>query len=62
MVTAFEDSLMYIPSYPFVNGNDTIWSKPLSLKVVQPFVIDTTSHQIADIKNVYTPPIYGRES
>lgn len=60
MVTAFEDSLMYIPSYPFVNGNDTIWSKPLSLKVVQPFVIDTTSHQIADIKNVYTPPIYWK--
>ena len=60
VVTAFEDSLYYIPPYPFVSGDDTIWSKSLSLNVIQPFVIDTASNQITDIKNVYTPPIYWK--
>jgi hypothetical protein len=55
VVTSFQDSLLYIPSYPFVMNGDTIWSKSLSLKVVQPFKIDTASHQIADIKPVMNP-------
>ncbi len=55
IVTSFEDSLLYIPPYPFVVDNDTVWSKSLSLKVVQPFQIDTTSNAIADIKNVLNP-------
>ncbi len=59
-VTAFEDSLLYIPPYPFVLNGDTIWSKSLSLKVVQPFVIDTASNQIADIKTVFTPGFYWK--
>ena len=29
-VTAFEDSLLYIPPYPFVVNGDTVWSKSLS--------------------------------
>lgn len=57
-ITAFDDSLYYLPPAPFVVGNETIWSKALSLKVVQPFVIDTTQSTIADIKGVYKPPIY----
>ncbi len=56
VVTSFEDSLLYIPPYPFVLNGDTVWSKSLSLKVVQPFQIDTTSNQIADIKTVMEPP------
>jgi hypothetical protein len=55
LVTAFKDSLLYIPPFPFVLNGDTVWSKSLSLKVVQPFKIDTASHKIADIKNVLTP-------
>jgi hypothetical protein len=55
VVTSFKDSLLYIPSYPFIINGDTVWSKSLSLKVVQPFKIDTASHQIADIKPVMTP-------
>jgi hypothetical protein len=55
VVTAFEDSLLYIPAYPFVVNGDTVWSKSLSLKVVQPFKIDTTTQQIADIKPVMDP-------
>jgi len=56
VVTSFEDSLLYIPPYPFVLNGDTVWTKSLSLKVVQPFQIDTASNQIADIKQVMDPP------
>ena len=52
-VTSFKDSLLYVPSYPFVLNGDTVWSKSLSLKVVQPYKIDTASHTIADIKPVF---------
>jgi len=52
LVTSFKDSLIYIPPFPFVVNGDTVWSKSLSLKVVQPFKIDTASHKIADIKPV----------
>jgi hypothetical protein len=53
LVTSFQDSLLYIPPFPFVTDGDTVWSKSLSLKVVQPFKIDTASHSIADIKPVF---------
>lgn len=56
LVTAFQDSLLYIPPFPFVSSNgDTVWSKSLSLKVVQPFKIDTAKNEIADIKPVMDP-------
>ena len=53
LVTAFEDSLLYIPPFPFISNGDTVWSKSLSLKVVQPFQVDTASNSIADIKPVF---------
>ena len=55
LVTAFKDSLLYIPAFPFVLNGDTVWSKSLSLKVVQPFKIDTASKKIADIKAIFSP-------
>ena len=55
LVTAFKDSLLFIPPFPFVLNGDTIWSKSLSLKVIQPFKIDTASNSIADIKPVLNP-------
>ncbi|MGC3979457.1 MAG: hypothetical protein QM751_15275 [Paludibacteraceae bacterium] len=55
VVTSFHDSLVYVPAYPFVSGKDTVWSNTLSIKVVQPFKIDTTSNVIADIKPVFKP-------
>jgi len=55
LVTAFQDSLMYIPPFPFVLNGDTVWSKSLSLKVVQPFKIDTAANSISDIKPVFEP-------
>ncbi|MDD3194930.1 MAG: hypothetical protein PHU68_03920 [Paludibacter sp.] len=56
LVTAFTDSLYLIPAFPFVSeGEDTVWSNPLSLKVIQPFEIDTASNSITDIKDVAAP-------
>lgn len=55
VVTAFEDSLLYIPSFPFVSDGDTVWSKSLSLKVVQPFQLDTAAASVTDIKPVFDP-------
>lgn len=52
LVTAFEDSLLFIPPQAFVVGNDTIWSNSVSLKVIQPFDIDPKSTEVADIKPV----------
>lgn len=53
VVTAFQDTLIYIPPYPFVINGDTVWSKSLSLKIVQPYKIDTASNKITDIKPVF---------
>ena len=55
VVTSFEDTLLLIPPFPFVSDEDTVWSNALSLKVIQPFVIDTTQLQVADIKGVFNP-------
>ncbi|MDR0370478.1 MAG: hypothetical protein LBH80_01290 [Prevotellaceae bacterium] len=55
-VTAFEDSLLFIPPQPFVVGGDTIWSNSVSLKVVQPFDIDPESNEVADIKSIWKVP------
>lgn len=55
VVTAFEDSLLYIPPFPFAIGEDTTWSRSLSLKVVQPFEVDLEANAITDIKPNYKP-------
>ncbi len=55
-VTSFKDSLIYVPAFPFISGKDTAWSNSTSLKVVQPFVIDTAANSLTDIKPVYKPP------
>lgn len=57
-VTSFTDSLYLIPAYPFVpvGSTDTVWSNPVSLKVIQPFEIDTAANAITDIKEVMDPP------
>lgn len=56
VVTAFEDSLLFIPPFPFVVDGDTVWSNSTTLKVVQPFEINMEENAITDIKPVYTPP------
>ncbi len=55
IVTSFNDSLIYLPPVPFVAGKDTVWSNSLSLRVIQPFEIDTASNTLADIKQIMKP-------
>lgn len=55
-VTSFEDTLIYIPPFPFIIQKDTVWSNALSIKIIQPFKIDTTQQKLADIKPIYQPP------
>ena len=57
-LTSFEDSLFYIQPLPFVSGEDTMWSEPLTLNVVQPFEMDSTAIAITDIKGIYKAPIW----
>lgn len=63
LVTSFTDSLYLIPAFPFVQqgSDDTIWSNPVSLKVIQPFEIDTAANAITDIKDVLEPPFSWKQ-
>lgn len=56
-LTSFRDSLFFIPPQAFATGDDTVWSEPLSLNVVQPFEVDTTL-AITDIKDIQKAPIW----
>lgn len=56
IVTAFEEALYQVPQLPFVAGTDTVYSNSVSIKVVQPFQIDTALHTFTDIKPVINPP------
>lgn len=57
-ITAFKDSLFFIPPIPFVSGSDTIYTEPQSLNVIQPFEIDSADNAITDIKPIYKAPIW----
>ena len=57
VITSFKDSLFLIPALPFVADGDTLYSEPVSLNVIQPFVLDSTN-AITDIKPVQRPPIW----
>lgn len=57
-ITSFTDSLFYISPLAFTSGDDTVWSEPLMLNVIQPFEIDTADIAITDIKGVYKAPIW----
>lgn len=56
-LTSFKDSLFYISPLPFVSGEDTFFSEPLALNVIQPFEVDS-SLAITDIKPVAKAPIW----
>ncbi len=57
-ITSFKDSLFFIEPIPFVVGEDTFLSDPLTLNVIQPFEIDTAANAITDIKPIYKAPIW----
>lgn len=56
VVTAFDEKVYTVPQLPFVEGADTVFSNSVSIKVIQPFQIDTVTSTFADIKPVMKPP------
>jgi len=56
-LTSFKDSLFYIAPIPFVSGEDTFRSEPLSLNVIQPFEVDSAL-SITDIKPIAKAPVW----
>lgn len=56
-LTSFKDSLFSIEPIAVVSGEDTFWTEPLALNIVQPFEVDTTL-AITDIKDIERAPIW----
>ena len=56
-LTCFKDSLFSVNPIAVVSGEDTFWTDPLALNVVQPFEVDTTL-AITDIKDIEKAPIW----
>lgn len=57
MLTSFKDSLFAISPIAFVSGEDTFWTEPMALNVIQPFEVDS-SLAITDIKDIERAPIW----
>ena len=56
-LTSFKDSLFSIEPLAVVSGNDTFWTEPMALNIVQPFEVDS-SLAITDIKDIEKAPIW----
>ena len=56
-LTSFKDSLFAIQPIAFVSGEDSFWTDPLALNVIQPFEVDS-SLAITDIKDIERAPIW----
>ena len=56
-LTSFKDSLFSIDPIAVVRGQDTFWTEPMALNIVQPFEVDTTL-AITDIKDIEKAPIW----
>ena len=56
-LTSFKDSLFAIEPIAVTSGEDTFWTDPLALNVVQPFEVDS-SLAITDIKDIERAPIW----
>ena len=57
MLTSFKDSLFAISPIAVASGEDTFWTDPMALNVIQPFEVDS-SMAITDIKDIERAPIY----
>lgn len=53
MLTSFQDSLFFVEPLPFAAGSDTFYSESLTINVIQPFQLDSTT-AITDIKPIMT--------
>ena len=56
-LTSFKDSLFAIEPLFVTSGEDTFWTEPMALNVIQPFEVDTTL-AITDIKDIERAPIW----
>ena len=56
-LTSFKDSLFAIEPIAVASGEDTFWTEPMALNVVQPFEIDSTM-AITDIRDIEKAPIW----
>jgi len=56
-LTSFTDSLFAIQPIAVTRGEDTFWTDPMALNVIQPFEVDTTL-AITDIKDIEKAPIW----
>ena len=57
MLTSFKDSLFAIQPIVVTSGEDSFWSDPMALNVIQPFEVDTAL-AITDIKDIERAPIW----
>lgn len=56
-LTSFRDSLFSVDPVAFVSGEDSFFTDPLAINVVQPFEVDS-SLAITDIKDIEKAPIW----
>ncbi len=56
-LTSFKDSLFAIEPLFVTSGEDTFWTEPMALNVIQPFEVDS-SLAITDIKDIEKAPIW----
>ena len=56
IVTSFDSALVYHPGFEILAGEEVYRTNPISIKIID-MPIDTTQQAIADIKDVYQPPI-----
>ena len=57
MLTSFKDSLFAVQPVVFTSGEDSFWTEPMALNVIQPFEVDSTL-AITDIKDIEKAPIW----
>lgn len=57
MLTSFKDSLFAVQPIAVTSGEDTFWTEPMALNVIQPFEVDS-SLAITDIKDIEKAPIW----
>ena len=56
-LTSLKDSLFAIQPLYVTSGEDTFWTEPMALNVIQPFEVDS-SLAITDIKDIEKAPIW----
>ncbi|MDR2681396.1 MAG: hypothetical protein LBC47_11370 [Tannerella sp.] len=56
LITSFDSSLYLLPSFPAIDGRDTVFSNQVALKVSPPDVNLDNPEEYYDIKDIWRPP------